>query len=363
MIENMDLLFNPSSVAIIGASKYEKSGGGILLKSILEGNYQGKVFPINKRESEIKGLKVYPSILDVPHEVDVALVAVPASGSIEVLNQCKEKGVRFAIVHTSGFGELGDGGKELEKQLVKIARSGGPRIIGPNCMGVFSPGSRFNTAIPFVTPEFESGSISFVGQSGWATENTILHGHERGLHFNKVVSIGNQSDIGIEDLLEYFAFDHDTKVIGCYVEGLRRPKEFVKLAAEISRLKPVVVWKGGKSNQGVAAVRSHTGSLAGNNMVFEAAMKSAGVISVRNIDELTDTLVAMSGPLLPAGNRVGMLSSGGAASVACADACETAGLELPRLSVEAQQEMKKILLPVAPALPDTANPVDVGWIQ
>jgi acyl-CoA synthetase (NDP forming) len=360
-IEDLDLAFSPGSVAVVGAFGYEGGGGGILLRCILEGGYTGRVYPINRNRPEIMGLKAFPSVLDVPDQVDVAVIAVSAANTAEVLIQCQQKGVRFAVIHSAGFGELGDHGKELEMELVRIAESGGPRIIGPNCMGVYCPHSGFNTVVTDEAMVHEAGPVAVIGQSGWATENIVLLGYDRGLRFSKVVSIGNQSDINVEDYLEYLAADSDTMIIACYLEGLKRGRDFIDLAARVTKRKPIVVWKGGRTLAGVAAVRSHTGSLAGNDAVFNAVMQKSGVIPAQGLEELVDIVTGMAS-VLPSGKRLGLLSGGGAVSVTCADACEMMDLAMPSLPEEAQNELRKVLQPVSPWLSSVVNPVDTGWM-
>ncbi|MFC1978167.1 hypothetical protein ACFLWS_07925, partial [Chloroflexota bacterium] len=207
----------------------------------------------------------------------------------------------------------------------------------------------------------EAGPVAFVGQSGWVTENVIQIGYERGLRFSKVVSIGNQADLTIEDLLEYFAGDTDTKVIAFYIEGLKRGREFLQLARQISKQKPIIVWKTGRTEAGVRAAASHTGSLAGNNVVVDAALGQGGIARAENLEDLIDLIAGFTCPVLPKGNRVGLLVEAGGGAVSGGDAAETQGLEVPTLSAETQKELADKLRGVIPPFSSPRNPVDLVW--
>lgn len=360
--QELDRLFNPSSLAIVGASKDERKSGGRFLKSFIDSGFKGKLYPVNPKESELMGLRNYHSVLDIPGEVDLAYVTVPAKAVPQVMAECSQKGVRFAVVHGVGFSELGAEGKELEEEMLKFARQGGTRIIGPNCMGLYSPEAHINTiASQTTSEEDETGPVAFVGQSGWVTENVIQMGYERGLRFSKVVSIGNQSDLTIEDLLEYLAGDTSTKVIAFYIEGIKHGRKFLQLARQISKKKPIVVWKVGRTKVGARAAASHTGSLAGDNVVFDTALVQSGVAIARNLDELIDLVVGFTCPVLPRGNKVGLLVEAGGGAVAGADAAEAEGLEIPTLSSETQKELVDKLKGIIPPFSSLRNPVDLIW--
>ncbi len=359
--QGLDRLFNPDSIAFIGVSKDERKTGGQFLKSLIKADFKGKLYPVNPNASEIMGLKAYQSIMDIPGEVDLAIITVPARYVPPVMDECSRKKVRFAVVHSAGFSELGEEGKALEAEMLRYARLGGIRIIGPNCMGLYTPKARLNTIAYDSVISYEPGSVAFVGQSGWATENVILLGQERGLRFSQVVSIGNQSDLTFEDLFQYFAEDKDTRVIAAYIEGIKRGREFLQLAREISRIKPIVIWKGGRSEVGIRTAASHTGSLAGNNIVVDAALRQGGIVIARNLEELVDNLVGFASPFLPRGNKLGLLVEAGGSAVSSADAAEALGLELPTLSADAQQELVNILEGKIPPFSRPKNPVDIVW--
>lgn len=355
-------LFQPQSVAIVGASRDELKSGGMFISSLLKDGYRGAIYPINPKESEIMSLKCYPSVSDVPGEVDLAVIAIPARNVPQAMANCARKKVKFAIVHSAGFAELGGEGKELQREMVEIARSGGVRVVGPNCMGLFSPRARINTISPHTRVAMEPGGVAFVGQSGWASENMVLLGTERGLRFKGIVSIGNQSDLSIEDFLEFFGNDPETGVICFYIEGLKQPERFFKLAEKVSPHKPIIVWKGGSSEAGAKAAMSHTASLAGSYAVFAAACKQKGVILAEGLADLLDLAAAFSAPHLPRGREVGLLIEAGGGAVASADACAKEGLKVSPLPQHIQRRLLDFLKDRIPPSPNLKNPVDLVWV-
>jgi len=360
-VQALDRLFMPASVAVIGASNDTKRGGGFLLKGLIRNNFKGKLHPVNPKESEIMGLKGYPSVLDIPGEVDLAVIAVSAGIVPQVIAECGQKDVKFAVIHSVGFSELGTEGKALENEVLRLAQQSGIRIVGPNCMGLYCPQVGLNTIAPLAESGNKTGAVALLGQSGWVTGNFIEMAYEQGLRFSKVVSIGNQGDLTIEDFLEYFGTDDQTKVIVCYIEGIKRGREFLQLLKRISQRKPIIVWKGGRSEAGVRAAASHTGSLAGDNVVFDAALTQSGVVLARNLDELIDLVVGFTCPVLPRGNKVGLLMEAGGGAVAGADVAEGLGLKIPTLSAKTQRELVNRLKDVIPPFSHPINPVDLVW--
>jgi len=363
MSPDLKSLFQPESIAVVGASQDELKSGGMFVASLLRDGYQGTIYPINRKESEIMSLRSYPGILDVPGKIDLAVIAIPAPGVPQVVAECARKGVKFAVVHSVGFSELGAEGRELERQMVEAARTGGVRIVGPNCMGIFSPKGHINTIVPYARVTMEPGDVAFIGQSGWASESTTRLGSERGLRFSGIVSIGNQSDLTIEDFLEYFGNDPETKVFAAYIEGIKQPRRFLNLIDEISPRKPIIVWKGGSSESGAKAVASHTGSLAGNYALLEALSRQKGIISAGSMGELLDLVVAFSCPYLPAGREVGLLIEAGGGAVATADACANAGLKISPLPEHVQKQIREFLEGKVPLSPARGNPVDLVWVS
>ena len=354
-------LLEPRSIAVIGASKDELKSGGMFISSMLKDNYPGRLFPINKKESEIMGLKCYPSVADVPGEIDLAILTVPARAINQSMRECAKKHVKFAIVHAVGFSELGAEGKELEKEMVRIARGGGVRVIGPNCMGIFSPRAHINTLTPHVRVALDPGGFGFVGQSGWVTEVAQRVGSSRGLRFSGAISIGNQSDLTIEDFIEYWGNDPQTKVIGVYIEGLKNPRLFFNLVKRITPHKPVIALKGGSSEIGASSALSHTGSLAGNFAIFNALCKQTGVTIASSVEDIIDFAIAFSSPVLPSGRDICLLIEAGGAAVAAADACAREKLNIKPLPPEAQLRLLELLKDKVPPSSNRRNPVDVVW--
>jgi acyl-CoA synthetase (NDP forming) len=363
MSPDLKSLFQPESIAVVGASQDELKSGGMFVSGLLRDGYQGTIYPINRKESQIMSLKSYPGVLDVPGKIDLAVIAIPAPGVPQVVAECAQKGVKFAVVHSVGFSELGAEGRELERQMVEAARTGGVRLVGPNCMGIFSPRGHINTIVPYARVPMEPGGVVFISQSGWASESTTRLGSERGLRFSGIVSIGNQSDLTIEDFLEYFGNDPETKVFAAYIEGIKQPRRFLNLVDEISPRKPIIVWKGGSSESGAKAVASHTGSLAGNYALFEAVSRQKGIISASSLGELLDLAVAFSCPYLPTGREVGLLIEAGGGAVATADACAKAGLNIPPLPEHIQKQIREFLEGKVPPSPARGNPVDLVWVS
>jgi len=370
---SLDLVFNPRTVALIGASENEFKSGGMFLNSFIDCGLKSELFLVNPKGEKIRGFKTYPSVLDVPKEIDLAIVTIPASVTPKAVEDCSKKGVKFIVVHAAGFGEMDAEGKETEEKMVQTARKGGSRIVGPNCMGIFCPEAGFNTVVPYIGGlTEESGDVALVAQSGWVCEHIMLMGCERGLRFSKVLSIGNrfskvlsignQSDLTFVDFLEYLGSDPKTSIISAYLEGVKRGRDLIDVAKKISRKKPIVIWKAGRTGAGTKAITSHTGSLAGDHTIHETAFKQAGIITAQGIEELLDLLIAFKSPYLPKGNKVGIIVGAGGAGVAAADACETLGLQVANLPKEAQLELKDLLRDVIPPFSGVSNPVDTIWL-
>jgi len=360
---SLDLVFNPRTVALIGASENGFKSGGMFLNSFVECRLKSELFLVNPKGGEIRGFKAYPSVLDVPKKIDLAIIAIPASDTPKAVEDCSKKGVKFIVVHAAGFGEMGIEGKEMEEKMMQTARRRGSRIIGPNCMGIYCPEAGFNTVVPYMGGlTEESGDVALVAQSGWVCEYIIVIGYERGLRFSKVLSIGNQSDLTFVDFLEYFGSDPKTSIISAYLEGVKRGRDLIDMAKKISRKKPIIIWKAGSTGAGTKAITSHTGSLAGDHTIQETAFKQAGIITAQGVEELLDLLIAFKSPYLPKGNKVGIIVGAGGAGVAAADACENLGLKVANLPEEAQRELKDLLKNVIPPFSGISNPVDTVWL-
>lgn len=304
----LDCLFNPRNVAVIGASKNIMKWGCIILANIITGGYKGDIYPINPKEKEIQGFKAYPDVCDVPGEVDLAMIVTPARTVPDVMKRCAKKGVKAVVVVPGGFSEEGGGGLELEREVVKIAEAGKIRMVGPNTMGVFSGNLSMCAMMPPVRPL--PGAISFVSQSGNLGTQLLGLGQMHEVGFSKFASSGNEAALFTEDYIEYFGADPQTKVVLAYIEGLDHGRKFLEIAKKVTRKKPLVVFKGGQTDAGARAARSHCGAMAGRDSIYNAAFKQAGAIRAATPDEMLDLARALVSLPLPKGNRVGIIFVG-----------------------------------------------------
>ncbi|MFX1298514.1 MAG: CoA-binding protein, partial [Promethearchaeota archaeon] len=313
-------LINPKVCAIIGASKNPLSGSYRFLEGWLTTKFQGKIYPVNPKYSAINGLKTYPDIREIPDEVDYALIAVPAEKVPNEVRKCVHKGVKFIVIFTSGFSEIGN--KNLEEEILQIAR-GKSRILGPNCIGVYSTEARLGYFVD--QPIITEGDVSFVSQSGGLTRKFIWTGLSRGFHIRATVSIGNAIDISISELFEYFAKDTKTKIIGAYIEYIKEGRDFFKLLKTITPHKPVVILKTGRTRKGQVAAQSHTGAIASFYSIFSSMVKQAGGLVVETLEELTDLILAFQylSNCLPAGKNIAIINIGGGVAVEMTDICES----------------------------------------
>ncbi len=348
-----ELIFNPETVAVVGASNaLDKWGAGIFSR-VLAAPSVKRVYPVNKNATEVQGVKAYPTVRDLPEAVDFVAIVIPFPDVPEVVRDCVENGVKVALIITAGLGETGQEGAEIEREVVSIASKGGLRLIGPNCMG------HFNTANDFSTIRAElpinRGSMGVISQSGGFAMHILMCGIEASAGFSKFVSVGNEADLHFEDFLEHLAQDDETKIITGYIEGLRKGRDFFRLAKEITKTKPIVVMKVGKTEAGVKAAKSHTSAIAGSDIIYDAMFRQAGVIRVDEVEELFDVVSALLRQPLPKGNRVGILTSGGGFGCVTVDACEKLGLEIAPLSPNTVEKLNAVL----PARWPHANPVDM----
>ncbi len=317
------------------------------------GGYKGKIYPINPREKEILGFKAYPSMAALPGPVDLVLVVVPPPKVPQVIRECGGK-AKIALVITAGFGELGPEEKEMEDDLVRAAREGGIRVVGPNCNGVMCSGSMSLYALmPSYFPR--PNMLSMASQSGNIGGILLRTSILRDCGFGKYVSSGNEADLHMEDYFEYFLDDPGTEVILSYVEGARDGKRLMEVARRVTSRKPIVMIKGGRTPAGSVAANSHTGSLAGSDAVFSAMCKQSGIILVGDIEELFDVALALRRQPLPRGNRVGVITTGGGLGVLCSDVCHNMGLEVVRLKESTLRKLNAVL----PPWWNRGNPVDL----
>ena len=346
-------LFAPRSMIFLGASKDPQKWGFIILANLLEGGFPGRIFPVNPREEEILGLKVYRKAEHIPEVPDLAVIVVPPRSVVPVLKECANKGVKAAVIITAGFAETGDEGERLQREMVQIVRSSGMILVGPNCNGVMNPSAKLYALMASIFPH--PGPVAIVAQSGNVAFSIARRAMIRGFGCSKYISTGNEADLHCEDYLEYLAADPQTKVILSYIEGLKDGRRFYQIAKDVSKKKPIVVLKGGETPAGAKAAMSHTASLAGSDTVFEAACKQAGVIRARDPDELLNAGLSFLRQPLPPGRRVGIVTAGGGWGVLAADACARQGLEVVSLPEETVRALDSFL----PSWWNRGNPVDL----
>jgi acetyltransferase len=338
----------------VGASKDPKKWGFNLLLNITKGGYPGRIYPINPRESEILGFKAYPSIAQVPEPVDQAVLVVPPSDTLKVIQECGENGAKVGVVITAGFGEVNQQGKTLEEKMVALARSLGMRLVGPNCQGIVSTGP--SSLYAHMPPQFPSpGSVGVVSQSGNLATSLIELGGLIDLGFSRIISSGNEADLQTVDFLEYLAEDPQTEVILSYLEGIKEGKRFIQTVEKVASQKPLLMLKAGQTEAGGRAAFSHTGALSGADDLFNGLSHQQGIIRAETIEGMIDMAAALTSQPLPKGRRVGIVTLGGGWGVLAADYCSKAGLIIEGLS----KKMVKALDEVLPPWWNRINPVDM----
>jgi len=351
---DLRFLFNPRSIALVGVPRGFEPGR-VFLQGLLDQGYPGKVFPINPKADSIDGCRAYPSLKEVPGEIDLAILLLPVALVLPALEECGEKGVKIAVIYSSGFAETGEEeGKGREAALLQAARKMGIRLIGPNCMGIYYPknGMAFFPGMPK-----EPGKVGMISQSGSLAILLSRLAGPQGIHFSKVVSTGNESDLNSSDFLSYLGDDPETEVVGAYLEGVKDGPVFLRALKAVCRQKPVVIWKAGRTPKGARAASSHTGSLAGSTMAWEALRKQTGAILARDLEEFMDILAAFYYLPGKVGRRLAILSGPGGPAVSAADACEEFGLQVADLQEETRRRLKAVL----PQTGTSANnPVDLG---
>jgi acyl-CoA synthetase (NDP forming) len=353
--ELMQAVFQPKSIAVIGASSdSEKERISGWVGRLVRFGYSGKIYPINPKAKEILGFSAYPSVREVPSPIDYAIIVVPRHLVPASLRECVAKGVRVVHIYTAGFSEVGtEEGIRLQEELVDIVKTGTTRVIGPNCMGVYCPEGGVSFDIRF--PK-ESGSITFISQTGVGGRRLINLATGRGLRFNKAISYGNAIDLGVTDFLEYAISDPKTGVILLYLEGLTDGRRFFGLLRECK--KPVVLLKAGLSESGSSAVASHTASLAGRRQVWDALFKQTGAIPVESLEEAVEQMVALQALPPIKGRQVGLVGRGGGIGVVATDMCERERLKVPQLEQETKDRLATVIS--ADAGSSIGNPVEIG---
>jgi acetyl coenzyme A synthetase (ADP forming)-like protein len=348
----LEEFFNPNSVAVIGASRTPGKLGYTILEN-LKISFKGELYTINPNTGEILGLKSYSSVLDVEEPIDLAIIVVPAEIVEKVLKESVKKKIKAVIIISSGFSEIGEKEKELE--LNNIIRNSKTRVIGPNCIGVYKKGLDMIFFPRNRLKRPPEGSISFITQSGAFGSILLDTVAQEGVGISKFISIGNKIDVDEIDLLEYLENDLNTRCIALYIESITDGKEFMRIARRITKKKPIVVFKAGKTDKGSEAVLSHTGTLAGSSEIYSAAFKQAGIIEAKSSEEIFDFAKALASQPVMKNNKIAVVTDGGGFGIVATDAAIKYGLELPKLTDESLKKLKSFL----PNYAITKNPIDL----
>ncbi|GAB61778.1 MAG: CoA-binding protein [Candidatus Jettenia sp.] len=341
----METFFNPSSVAIIGATEKPGSLPGIIVKNLLDMGFGGRIYPVNPKYGNVFGLRCFPSILDIPDEIALTVIAVPALFVLDILKQHALKQIHYSIIISAGFREMGPEGIEMEEKIRQIAIENKIRIIGPNCLGVFDNYTNFTTS--FLPGERVSkpkkGSLSILSQSGAFAIALLDLATQEGLGIARMINYGNRIDVGESALLPFLTSDSSTKVIALYMESVDHGRKFIEVARACSKKKPIVVLKVGKGEAGIAAAKSHTGAIAGKYEIYKAAFLKSGIIEANGLEEFIDGVKALSMQNPPKGNRILIVTNGGGFGVIVADHCSENGLEVPPPSRQLKEKLRSRL--------------------
>lgn len=359
--EELRPFFDPKAVAIIGATDKKGKVGNVIFENFRmnkeRGVFRGNIYPVNPKLDEIGGYRCYHSIKEVPDDADLAVISIPAKFVPATMRDIAEKGIKAVVIITGGFGELGEEGKKMEREILEIARANGIRVIGPNCVGVYVPDTGVDTVF---LPENKmdrpkSGPIAFVTQSGAFAAAMLDWAAGADIGIGKMVSYGNKIDVDDADLMEYFIYDDEIKVITFYIEGVNDGRKFMEAAKRITAVKPVIALKSGRTAYGAKAASSHTGSLAGADTIYDAVFKQTGIIRAEDFEHMFDMAKAFAKCGLPKGDRIGIITDGGGAGVMASDAVAKFGLKMAELSDETLKFLKERFPPHAVA----GNPTDV----
>ncbi len=345
--------FEPDSVAVIGASGKPGKVGHSLLKSLIDGGYEGQLYPVNPGSESIEGLQCYPDIKSLPGVPELVIIIVPAKAVPKVMRECASAKVKNVIVITAGFKEVGADGRRLEQEIAKIAKQGGIRMIGPNCLGLIAPAHKLNASFGGDMPQI--GSIGYLSQSGALLAAILDMANATGIGFSKLISIGNKADVDELDLITTLGQDDETKVIAGYLESITNGNAFVREAEEISHTKPILLIKSGGTSAGAKAASSHTGSLAGAETAYECVFERAGIVRCSSIKKQFDYAMMFANQPLPKGNHVAVITNAGGPGIMAADAIERQGLGFAKLTEETVSRLSENLPPAA----NVNNPIDV----
>ena len=357
----LEVAFHPKVVAMVGVSADAKrsesppGGGSGFIRNYEQLGFPGRIYPVNPKAAEIMGYKAYPNVSSIPEPVDLVVISVPAPAVPGVLEDCIVANARNIHIHTAGFEETGEEeAVELGSRVRQIALRGGLRVIGPNCMGLYVPKAGIAS---FAHLSKESGPVAFVSQSGGHCNWFCHYAPNYGIRFSKAISFGNAYTLDSTDYLEYLAADSDTGIICVYLEGIKDGSQLFRQIQAINRVKPVLLWKAGLTESGARAAASHTASLAGHEAVWRGFFAQTGAVPISSLEEMAEMTMTFLYVKPPQGKRVAVLVAGGGFSVASADICSRAGLEVPTLTQETQNELRKFISPAGSSI---KNPLDTG---
>ncbi len=349
----LDAIFRPRSVAIIGASRTPGKVGHVLTRNMIESGYPGEVIPINPNAEEILGLECYPSVLDVPGDVDLAVISIPAAQVLQVAKECGKKGVKALVVISAGFKETGHEGAVLEGQLIDVAKKYGMQIQGPNCLGIINTSVPLNLSFAAVMPK--EGRIGFISQSGALGTAVLDWVINEDIGFQSFISLGNKADLDEVDFIEAMGEDEDVSVILLYIESIEEGRRFLEVSSRVTQSKPIIVLKGGTSTAGARAAGSHTGALVGSYVAYKTAFEKSGVIMAESVEELFNYAVAFTEQPLPKGEGLAIVTNAGGPGILATDLSERLGIRLTNIYGETRNKLMEKLPPAA----SVGNPIDV----
>ena len=354
-VHKLDTLFKPKSIAIIGASTKDLSIGNVIIKNLLHYGYKGAIYPINPKAPEVRGLKAYPSIFDVPGDIDLAHVIIPSKFVPQIIEDCGKKGIKSVIINSAGFSEMGEEGAALQKAFLAKAKEYGVRIFGPNCQGIINTDPDYKAYCDFTFTFPRPGNISIVALSGGVGAFIMQSLFDLEIGMRMYASNGNACDVSISEVVSYWGEDEGSKAIILYTEGFSNPKEFMEVAKVVAKKKPILAMKAGRTEEGAKAAASHTGSLAGVDIATELIFEKIGVLSFHNEEEMCQSAMAFATQPIPKGNKVGIITNTGGPAVIATDELVSAGLEIPKLSDKALSILKETMFAEAAI----ENPIDV----
>ena len=349
----LEKVFEPRSVAVVGASERESSVGAQVLSNLLNSGFKGDIFAVNPRHEVIQGMPAFASLRDIDHPIDLAIITIPAEGIAEIMRQCGERQIGAAVVISAGFGEVGPRGQALQNEIVDIARTYNIRLVGPNCLGVIRPSIGMNAS--FARSNVRSGQVALVAQSGAFCTALLDWAEAEGFGFSAVASLGATADVGFGAVLDYLAVDPETRSILLYVEGVSDARAFISGLRVAARLKPVIVVKSGRSESGTRAAVSHTGALVGGDEVFDAAIRRAGAVRVTTVNQLFAAARTLASDTRVEGSRLAILTNGGGPGVMAADRAADLHVPLAELSEKSIRELSAVL----PSHWSHSDPVDI----